>query len=344
MNRDNTKLIRMAFLTSPLLAVYNVAPISLMLNSGMISAELPLLPKVDSSIRFLVPISFITVNALIVWFFNIWLVRSNRLGVGPRYLISFLFTMLLVVTISSIGSQVRPFPQEINVFRLYPFVGMAANNMFILIIIDLILNRERKAALEIEKAHLEALNLQTRHDQLKQQIQPHFLFNALNTLKLLIRKDQDDAESYTVRLSNFLRASIADGLKEKISIAKDLEIFKDFMELQQVRFPNTIHYEYSISKQRLNNAFLPAFTLQTLAENAIKHNEFSIDNPLSIAVVEKEGLVEFSNNYSPKKNPTQSVGIGLNNLSERFKILSGEGIRTEVDEESFLVKFKVIDG
>ena len=346
MKKDTRKLIRMAMVTSPLLAIYNVTPISLMLNSGMIKGELPLLPNPDSSYRFVFPVVFITINALLVWLFNIWIVikaRERNIGVGVRYMLSFLFTFFLVVTFSTIGSHLRPFPDEISIFRLYPLVGMAANNIIILIIIDLILNRERKAALEIEKANLQALNLKSRHDQLKQQIQPHFLFNALNTLKILISKDQSGAESYTVRLSNFLRSSIAEGFEEKVTVKKDLEIFEDFMELQKVRFPDAIKYGYFISKALLHQAFLPAFTMQTLAENAIKHNEFSAAKPLIIEVYEQDGVMLFSNNYAPLKQQTNSVGIGLKNLSERFKILSGEGIEIEQDQNCFNVKYKVID-
>ena len=209
--------------------------------------------------------------------------------------------------------------------------------------IDLILNRERRARLEIEKANLLATNLKSRHELLKQQIQPHFLFNALNTLKLLINRDQGSAEAYTIRLSSFLRASISDGLEEKLSIKKDLEIFADFMELQMVRFPGGINFHTAISDDTLQKGFLPAFTLQTLAENAIKHNEFSSSHPLVIEINEIEGNILFSNTYTPKKVVSDSVGIGLKNLSERFRILCGRGVEVENDGRFFMVKFKAID-
>ncbi len=346
MKKDSRKLIRMALATSPLLAVYNVAPISLMLNSDIIKPNLPLLPENHSTSLLLFPILFITFNALIIWLVNIWLVkyaRARNMSVAFRYCISFLFTFFLVITLTSIGSHLRPFPEGANNFRFYPFIGMAANNTFILIIIDLILNREKKAALEIEKATLEAVNLKSRHEQLKQQIQPHFLFNALNTLKLLVDKSSGSAESYILRLSQFLRATISDEYKEKITIEKDLEIFTDFIELQRVRFPGAIQLENSLSEEFCRSFLLPSFTMQTLAENAIKHNRFSIHAPLKITIAENEGVVSFYNNYNPKKLRLDSVGIGLKNLSERFKILSGEEIDVMQDALRFEVRFKVIN-
>lgn len=345
MEKDFRRLIRMAFITSPILAIYNAAPISLFLNSGMISPEIRVLPQIDNPIGIFLPIFFITFNALVIWLFNIWLVKKTlkmNLTSGVRYLLSFLFILLLFVTISSITSQVRSLPSQLGVLKYYPLVGTAANNVFILIMIDLVLSRGKRAALEIEKANLQSLNLKARHEQLKQQIQPHFLFNALNTLKLLIKKRPDAAEMYTVRLSSFLRTSISDGLEEKLSIKEDLEIFENFMELQKVRFPDAIEYSCTISPETLTGAFLPAFTFQTLAENAIKHNGFNVREPLRIEISEVESMILFTNNMIPRNQEIESTGIGLKNLSERFQIISGGDIQIEKNEESFLVKIKAI--
>jgi len=345
MKKDTRKLIKMAIITSPLLAIYNVAPVSLMLNSKIIKPNLPLIPETYNTSLFIFPILFITLNSLIIWFFNIWLINyAKEIGMKTflMYLISFSCNFLLVFILTSIGSQIRPFPNGASSFRFYPFIGMAANNTFILIIIDLILNREKKAALEIEKRILEAVNLKSRHEQLKQQIQPHFLFNALNTLKLLVKKNVESAELYIIRLSSFLRATISDEYKEKISIKKDLEIFNDFMELQLVRFPGAIQLKNTISEELSHKFFLPSFTMQTLAENAIKHNQFSADDPLTIGINEKNGVISFVNNYHPKNSGMDSVGIGLKNLSERFKILSGHDIEVIKSDDCFEVKFKII--
>ncbi len=345
MKKDIRILLKTALITAPLLAIFNVAPISLFLSSGLSSPNARMLLKMDNPLWVLFPVFFITINALIIWFFNIWLVfRAKQIGMAPsrRYALSFMFTLSLIGLLQWVTSSIRPSFEDMGGLQFYPFIGWAANNAFILIMIDLILNKEKRVALEIEKANLEALNLQSKHEQLKQQIQPHFLFNALHTLKLLIGKDPKDAESYTIRLSSFLRASISDGFKEKASIRKEFEVFKDYMELQKVRFPGAIHYSHAISDSIMRQGYLPTFTLQTLGENAIKHTEFSVEDPLIIDIQENEGIISFANNYAPKRTVPISVGIGLTNLSERFKILSGENIEVSLEQEVFMVKLKAI--
>ncbi|MEM9324963.1 MAG: histidine kinase [Bacteroidota bacterium] len=343
MDKDTHKLVRMAFITSPLLAVYNMAPIALLLRSGMIGADVQRPPQLHHPLGVLFPLAIITCFALIIWSLNIWLVRNQRqlrLRTGSRYLLSYLLTGLLVLGIFSALSALRPTPMGFGMLRYYPFIGFAANNTFILIIIDLLLNREKRGQLEMEKAILEAQHMKARHETLKQQIQPHFLFNALNTLKLLIRNDGQKAESYTVRLSRFLRTSISDQLKESLTVAEDLEIFGDFMELQKVRFPDAIQVRIHLSEATLKHASVPAFTFQTLAENAIKHNAFSAQKTLHIEIGEADDQLYFVNNTSIRRRVVDSTGIGLKNLSERFLIGSGEALHVNHTNEEFIVRFK----
>ena len=250
-SKNLRKLVTVALITSPILAIYNVAPITLLINSGHFNPQQHLPPKIiDNPLGILLPITIITINAMLIWAYNIWLVRKahvNNMNPWKKYLLSFAFVPVLVGSLMFLTWQIRGMPIGIGSLRFYPLIGSAANNAIILIIIDLVLSRERRMALEVEKANLESVNLKARHEQLKQQIQPHFLFNALNTLKLLIKRNPDTAESYSVRLSNFLRASILEGMDEKHSIADDLRLLEDFMELQKERFPQAIEYNYSIS-------------------------------------------------------------------------------------------------
>ncbi len=345
MKKDTQKLIRMAWITSPLLAIYNVAPISIFLSSGILDYASTPFQVLEQPFRILVPISFITLNTLILWYFNIWLAHSTgkwNLKSFQRYGIAILFTLLLVLLLTTIGSMLRPAPDHIKNLRYYPFIGMVANTVFILIIIDLILSQGKRALLELEKSGLVAANLKARHEQLKQQIHPHFLFNALNTLKLLIKHQQNEATTYTVRLSRFLRASITQGLEDKMSIRQELTIFKDFMELQRVRFPDIISYEVNLSTDTVNHYYLPAFTFQALAENALKHNAFDQNNPLHIKIYEVGEEILFENNRIPFQRITESTGIGLINLSERFRIISGHDITIEKQQLAFSVKLKAI--
>lgn len=335
----------MAWITSPILAIYNVAPISIFLSSGVLDYAPTPFRVLEQPFRILVPISFITINTLILWYFNIWLARvalKRKLKSVQRYFIAFLFTLIVVFLLTTLGATLRPTPENFKSFRYLPLIGMVANTVFILIIIDLILSQGRRALLELEKSGLVAANLKARHEQLKQQIHPHFLFNALNTLKLLIKNQQHEATTYTIRLSRFLRASITQGLEDKMNIRQELAIFKDFMELQMVRFPDIITYEISLSQETISHYYLPAFTFQTLAENALKHNAFDQDHPLHIKIYQAGEEILFENNRIPFQQVPDSTGIGLINLSERFRILSGQDIAIDKEKEAFSVKLKAI--
>lgn len=336
----------MAWITSPLLAIYNVAPITLFLNAGVLRDDLMPFRQLDHPIKVLIPIFFITSNTLIVWYFNIWLIRQanqHHWVTGLRYAVAILFTLSFMLIVTTLSAQVRTVPEHLQQFRYYPFIGMASNTIFILIMIDLIMSQGKRAALEIEKAGLLAANLRSRHEQLKQQVQPHFLFNALYTLKLLIKNDEPAAESYTVRLSRFLRASIVQGLEDQLTVKQELEIFKDYMEMQKVRFPDGITYVHNLSPQTTNSGYLPAFTFQTLAENALKHNAFDSEHPLTIRISEVAEGIRFVNNVIPGVRQPNSTGIGLANLSERFRIISGRDITVEENNHQFIVTFKVSD-
>ncbi len=352
-----------ALITSPLLAIYNITPISLVL-SDMVDSSFIKPP--DDLIWFLAPVGFTTLNALVIWMLNIGLVvkqkKASFLKGKNRYITSYVLVFVMMLTIHQIMMVTRPkmpdfkrnrdLPAEAikalrkmpgnDNMRYYPMIGLFVNNTIILIIIELMLTRNRKTQLELEKSNLEILNQQSRYDQLKQQIKPHFLFNALNTLKLLIKNQDDKAESFVLNLSKFLRSSLSYE-EEKLVIRKDLEILEDFMKLQQVRFPEALGYTCDIPSEVLDTKYLPVFTLQILAENAVKHNSMVRDKPLNISITYEDGIIAFKNNLNPKVNEIESTGIGLNNLDERFQILSGSGIKVENGPYDFCVSFQVID-
>jgi len=190
----------------------------------------------------------------------------------------------------------------------------------------------------LEKAHEKALNL-----MLRQQIQPHFLFNALTTLKSLIRKDPNLAETYLVQLSSFLRQSIAsvkDG--ELANIAQEIRVCKDYISMQQMRFGEALHFTIAIP-QELYQQSLPIFSLQPLVDNALKHNNFTIDRPLKIEIEEDQGWIVVKNNKNSKNTPVESNGSGLKNLQDRYKNLIKQSIEIEETERYFRVKIKIVD-
>ncbi|NEQ49151.1 MAG: hypothetical protein F6K11_03325 [Leptolyngbya sp. SIO3F4] len=315
------KLIRMALIISPLMGIYSVTPIALFINSlpggqeKFVEEYMPF--------RVLSAIGIIACTVFVQWVINIFLLHPNVRQRTLRYVVSYVIIFVIIGFVDMLMSFGPPRPIEVGLLYLYPYVGGFTNNTFVLIITELITTRERKAQLELEKAHLEVSHLVARHEELKHKIHPHFLFNALGTLKILIKQDARTAEEYVLRLSSFLRSSLTESEHQQVSIATELEVLEDYMELQRIRFKEALTYSVSIPEAILTQGHLPVFTLQFLAENAIKHNALTVEHPLHIEISYREdGTLLFSNNLLPKYTVESSTGIGLRNLSERFRLLS----------------------
>ncbi|ALO14088.1 Sensor histidine kinase YehU [Salinivirga cyanobacteriivorans] len=341
------QLLRMAMLTSPLIGIYTIIPVLLFAAS---------LPQSDvyfifwDQIRVLLAVLGITFIVFVQWLINIWLFKilANRInsswGKALKYFISYGIMLSVVAFLHTLRLESSPI--SIGTFIYYPFIGSFANNTFIFIIFGLVTSRFEKAKLEIDKAKLELSQYVTQQEQLKNKIHPHFLFNTLNTLKLLIKKEPKIAEEFLVRLSAYLRFSITETSKDVAVIKDEVEFCTNYIELQKVRFSNSIHFENNLPDIITNNKYLPVVTFQSLAENAIKHNAFTKSNPLKISVkLNSDETISFTNNVIKKRTIEKSTGTGLKNLHERFKLLGSDMFIIDSDEDNklFTVTFKAFD-
>ncbi|MEO1434352.1 MAG: histidine kinase, partial [Bacteroidota bacterium] len=193
------------------------------------------------------------------------------------------------------------------------------------LIIDVVVSKSRQTRLKMENMELELNHLMAKEAQLRNQLHPHFLFNALFTLKLLMDNPnkRQQADYYLNRLSSFLRNSIRHGSHDTITTAAELDFCLGYLELQKVRFGDALDFKVEVSDKLLNQTNIPIFSLQLLVENAIKHNAFSKESPLEIRIEEfGEHQLQISNNLQPKQViPNDSSGLGLTNLKNRFALL-----------------------
>jgi len=343
---ERRQLLRLALITSPLLAIFRIAPaVIFIFNVGRFEEKVPYF--VDEDGRIIFAILFITVNVFVHWIFNIWLLTKDEKKEKWRlkYILSYLFS-IGTVSLPMLIAIFFDLPVVKNSpFSFYPFIGTIANNTVVLLIINLILTRNRKAQLELKNMQLEMSNLMAQQEQLKHQMHPHFLFNALYTLRLLIQKKPKQAEQYLNHLSTFLRASIQHSKQDKITVKEELAFCLDYLALQKVRFGEALQYEINLSDQIKEQTALPIFTLQLLAENAIKHNAFNAKNPLKLSICAcEEGWVCVKNNIIQKRQQNESTGIGLKNLKERFQLLTPQAVRIETttDQQYFLVQIPTL--
>lgn len=273
--------------------------------------------------HFLVGIFFTFCIFLASHFFNLFLIDKGIVSKS-----------LMREEIKNMGNWLYIFSFAISVV-MYGMVYIV-HNFFIL--------ENWKNQVDLENSRLKSVNADTVNQLLKQQIQPHFLFNALNVLKSLIRKDPDVAEEYLISLSDFLRASVNQNKKTVATLKEELKICTDYMEMQKIRFGNAIDFEIKINEEIISSSeFLPVFSLQPLVENAIKHNGLTNAEPLKIRIQKAGGWIEVTNNLQPKNSLSDSSGNGLSNLSERYRILSGDPIKIQESCSKFSVKIKILN-
>jgi LytS/YehU family sensor histidine kinase len=203
----------------------------------------------------------------------------------------------------------------------------------------MIASKEKQILLNKEIADLKFTNLEAQYKLLKDQINPHFIFNALNISKSLIKKQPEKAEQYLLQLASFLRSSI-DYNQKFSTLSEEINLCNNYIDLQMVRFGDALQYA-TTNIEGNSNKQLPFFTLVTLLENAIKHNSFTIENPLIINIYIEEGYI-FVQNNKQHKVILNSDKSGLNNLNERSKILNGNEIQILDEETNFTIKIKLL--
>ena len=174
---------------------------------------------------------------------------------------------------------------------------------------------------------------------LKSQVNPHFLFNSFNTLIAIIEDDQKKAISYVEKLADYFRNMVRHRDKDVISLEEELEMVNTYYFLQQKRFGDYLELELDVPTLWKQEFGLPPLSLQLLIENAVKHNAVSYETPLKIQVTaaENHSLI-ISNNLNPKKQAEPSTGIGLDNIINRFTIISGQKVKVHTEGNTFIVE------
>ncbi len=188
---------------------------------------------------------------------------------------------------------------------------------------------------------IERQRIQGEFDTLRNQVNPHFLFNSFNTLISTISKDQDEAIDYVQRLSDYFRIVLEQRNKDIITVTEELELVMHYLFLQQKRFGENMLFECTLSESTKKSA-IPPLTLQLLVENAIKHNVISRSKPLTISIIEDDGFIHVKNNIQPKLTKEPSTGIGLENIRNRYHILFNKEIEVVNGEIDFVIKLPII--
>jgi LytS/YehU family sensor histidine kinase len=200
----------------------------------------------------------------------------------------------------------------------------------------------QKQAIILENETLKREALQSQYESLKNQLSPHFLFNSLTALKILINEAPETAQKYVNSLSKALRYTLQSNEKQLVPLKAEMDFMESYLFLIRMRFDTNLSVITSINEGYLSHR-LPPLTIQTLMENAIKHNEISKLRPLriDISTTENDSLI-VSNDIQKKLSEEEGTGIGLTNLSKQFQLLFGKDITISIENNQFKVEIPLI--
>lgn len=266
-------------------------------------------------------------------------------GAGKRWLIQTLAGMLLAILVVTVIRNLLHL-----VFLPGRLVILEDELILLLLIILFILafslaelgfflnDRYHRSVAEIERFRKESAEYQ--FEMLKLQLNPHFLFNSLNTLSSLIYEDAAKAADFIRKLSDVYRYVLDNRSKELVALQEEKDFISAFSFLLQLRFRDMIHFNFGISPAALNKRLAP-MTLQLLVENAVKHNVVSIKKPLTIIIFADEDYLTVTNNLQVK-DETSGTGVGLKNIASRYAFLTDREVVIEKDDHHFTVKVPLI--
>ena len=187
---------------------------------------------------------------------------------------------------------------------------------------------------------LEKDNLEAQYNMLKAQINPHFLFNSLNSLMSLL-ENNPKAEQYVQDLSEYLRYVLLSNSREAVELKEELENLEKFFQLQKLRFNDNLHVEIEINPASLQLQ-IPTLALQMLVDNCIKHNTISENKPLTIKIFDDGKSITVENNLQLKLS-VESTGQGLKNIEGRYRFIANEPIKIVSDDKHFSVTIPLIN-
>ena len=198
----------------------------------------------------------------------------------------------------------------------------------------------RQQEVVIENQQLQAENILNLYEALKNQLNPHMLFNSLNTLRSLVREDQDKAQEYIQELSRVLRYTLQGNDSKSVCVKDEIEFVSAYIFLLKMRFEDNLSFDICIDN-KYANYYLPPMAVEMLIENAVKHNEISDRHPLNIRIYTEGEELIVTNPVQPKLTATTGTGIGLANLAKRYHLLYKREIQIS-ENEQFTIRIPLI--
>lgn len=266
----------------------------------------------------------ITWSKIVLSFILTWIL-SNLLGQGFVYLHQ-------TFNIPAIDATVHHY---LHPLRDFIMSSLVTSSCYIIYLI----RKQQQVVIENQQLHAE--NILNQYEVLKNQLNPHMLFNSLNTLRSLVRENQDRAQEYIQELSRVLRYTLQGNESQSVRLREEMDFVTAYIFLLKMRYEDNLIFDIQINRG-LEEYYLPPMSIQMLIENAVKHNEISNRHPLVIHVATDAACgLYVSNPLQPKLTATAGTGIGLANLAKRYQLLFRQEILITEDKD-FTVRIPLI--
>lgn len=329
---------RLSYFFASLLGIYSFLNIYFLDGDRLYAAKLDALPL----------FVLILTLTLSVWLINRWVQNrfSEKFEKIHPLVIQFAASLVLILVLSLISSEISglilggPFAFSFQNFLLTAAFSSRIN-LFLNCLNAIYYFSEKLKEKAVESEKLKTLNSEARYESVNSQLNPHFFFNNLSALSVLIHQDVKLADQYLQKLSEIYRYILKNRSSELVSLQEEIAFLEKYLELLSIRFEDSLKFSLQIKKECLDTMIPPA-VLQLLVENVVKHNYFTRKEPLEVRVFCEEGILKIFNKKQPKKAVEVSTGIGLQNISDRYRFLNQE-IRILDESDHFQVELPLID-
>lgn len=336
-------------LASLLIAFANVLPFVASIFKATEGNENPWMNRsylIERSIWYFLQSFF---SILIFAYFNYRWVNSlisRKAGKTIRIILKIIYNILLIILMLFLTALVaeltfgNPFGyKKAMYFYLWRNIGIYPPAVLIAYILTLI---TKTKIIEIENVRLKEENVTSQLKSLKEQVNPHFLFNTLNTLSSVIRLDKkQDALRFVDDLSSVYRYILESHKNNLVKVKSELDFLNSYLFMLKKRYGDKLNIDINLSEKILESYILP-MALEVLVENAIKHNRIAADSPLNIRIYTEDRFLIVVNNIQEKKTDQENLGLGLPNLIKRYELLTGKEVIIQQNDMHFSVKLPII--
>jgi len=285
------------------------------------------------------------VFSVIMWYLNIYMLnktagKRNQHISYSKLMIILAFGMVIMFGLAWIQQLILSHINFGPVMLMVEVRGILIN-LVCYMFLTLLQNNYTGQQVQLELEKVKSDNLGAQYELLKQQINPHFLFNSLNTLKLMAETNDTETVDFIVKLSDFYRFTLESRKLDLISVREEMMIVDSYLFLQKARFGDGITFTNELDS-KTDCTLVPPFTLQLLVENCIKHNVVSQSKPLHIKIYNTDDVLIVENPIQRKMAVEDSLGVGLDNITMRYKHLLEQDISIHSDEKIFQIKLPLI--